>query len=333
MSRLSAVLIALTRGWTGWGLRLLVSVALLAWLLRQIQGGWEELGSVRVGDLWPAAAAFAASTVLGALQWTLILRRAGVGVSVARMQALYWIGLFFNNFLPSNVGGDVVKVADLAVDTGRWMRPLAGTLLDRMLGLNALVGVAFAGGLILGGSAPAGIPWWALALLALPTLGLSAALLSGRLGRMVVAVARRVLPRGSAKLEGIVGELAAYRADPAFVLRLALLAVVVQSLRVATHVAVAQAMGVPLTTETVLGLYVLVPILGVAIVLPLSFNGLGVREFVATRLMPEIGIGAPVAFALQVTTYFVQVGVSLVGGVIFAVLFLRGRLVRARPVS
>ena len=44
----------------------------------------------------------------------------------------------------------------------------------------------------------------------------------------------------------------------------------------------------------------------------------------ATRLMPQVGISAESALALQLMTYFVQVGVSLVGGVIFVVLFLQG---------
>ena len=57
---------------------------------------------------------------------------------------------------------------------------------------------------------------------------------------------------------------------------------------------------------------------------------LGVREFVAPRLMPEIGIGAESALAMQLVTYLVQVAVSLVGGVIFGVMLIQGRL-RLRP--
>ena len=48
--------------------------------------------------------------------------------------------------------------------------------------------------------------------------------------------------------------------------------------------------------------------LSAPMVLPISFNGLGVREFVATRLMPEVGIGAESALAMQLVTYLVQVG-------------------------
>lgn len=333
MSQLSRAIWWLVTGWRGWLLRVAVSAGLLWILVVQLRGGEMQLRSIRLSDLWLAALAFSLSTVLGAWQWTRILRHAGITVSARRMQALYWVGLFFNNFLPSNVGGDLVKVADLAVDTGRVVRPLAGTVLDRVLGLSALVSLAFLAGILLGGGAPAGIPWWALGSLVLPTLGLAAALLSSRMGRVMAAVARRTLPdRMARRVAGLLAELASYRARPWFVLQLAALAVVVQALRVATHLAVARAMGLVLSWETVLGLYVVVPILGVAIVLPLSFNGLGVREFAATRLMPDMGIPSASAFSLQVTTYFVQVAVSLVGGVIFVALLLRGRLMsRSNP--
>jgi hypothetical protein len=75
----------------------------------------------------------------------------------------------------------------------------------------------------------------------------------------------------------------------------------------------------------VLDFFVLIPLLGMAIVLPVSFNGLGVREWVATRLMPGIGIGAEDAFIMELATYLVQVSVSTVGGVLFLAKMASGR--------
>ncbi|RKZ11756.1 hypothetical protein DRQ32_05220, partial [bacterium] len=155
----------------------------------------------------------------------------------------------------------------------------------------------------------------------------SAALLSGRLGRFFLALLERLRGGpGSGRIASMLGELRTWRADKAFVLRVALLAFLVQSLRVLTHVMVASAMDIELDATRILQLYVLVPVLGVAVVLPISFNGLGVREFVATRLMPEVGIAAETALAMQLVTYLVQVAVSLVGGLVFVVMLLQGRL-------
>lgn len=309
--------------------RILLSLALVGWLLWANRGGFDQLRSIDPLRLWPAAAVFTMSTLLGAWQWTLILRRAGIRVPPARLQAMYWVGLFFNNFLPGNVGGDLVKISDVAVSTGRVAGAFAGTLLDRMVGLSALVCVAFLAAALLGDQTPAGLPWWALIILVSGVCLASATLLSGRLGRVLLATWTRLRGgRPSGRLAHLIEELRTWRADIPFVARIAVLALVVQSLRVLTHVMVCAAMELPLGTTQILQLYVLVPVLGVAVVLPISFNGLGVREFVATRLMPQIGIGAETALAMQLLTYLVQVAVSLVGGLVFAVMLIQGRLLR-----
>ena len=75
----------------------------------------------------------------------------------------------------------------------------------------------------------------------------------------------------------------------------------------------------------------LIPILGIAVVLPISLNGLGVRELVATQLMPQVGIAAPTAFTMQIVTYLVQVAVSVVGGLVLVWMMMTGRLTLRRP--
>jgi uncharacterized membrane protein YbhN (UPF0104 family) len=320
------------RSWALFILRTVISLALLGWLLHQLRGGLREVESIDLGSLVPAMGLFALSTVLGAVQWTLILRHAGITVPWTRLHQVYWVGLFCNNFLPSNVGGDIVKVADVAVASGRLTRTLAGTLLDRLLGLAALVSLAFVAGAWLGGRSPAGIPWWLLATIGVPVVGVSGALLSGRMGRFLVRSLRRMHLSGpGARVESLVLELQAYRSAPLFVLQLAGIALVVQTLRVLTHVLVAASMGISTELPVVLDLFVLVPILGIAVVLPISLNGLGVRELVATRLMPQVGIAAPTAFTMQIVTYLVQVAVSAVGGLVLVWMMMTGRLTVRRP--
>jgi uncharacterized protein (TIRG00374 family) len=300
-------------------LRLLVSLVLLGWLLHNLQGGWRRIQGLEILDLVPAATIFALSTVLGACQWALLLRRAGVPLPFGRLLRLYWIGLFFNNFLPSNVGGDLVKVADVKWTTGTASKAVAGTVLDRLLGLTALAGLGLIAAGFLGGPRPAGLPLWLLALTACGLALLAALLLSRRLGHLLASLAGRVRWAGMGpRVERLLAEFQVYRRRPAFLARVLALALLVQALRVLTHVFVARALGVTLDGSTLLGLYVLIPVLGVAIVLPVSFNGLGLRELIATRLLPGIGIGPEAAFALQITTWLVQVAVSGVGGVLFA---------------
>lgn len=315
------------RTWAFFFLRIAVSVALLWWLFTRLRGGIDRLGNLDLPALWPAAVLFAFSTVLGAAQWSLILRHVKLPVSKRRAHFLYWVGLFFNNFLPTNVGGDLVKVGDIALSQGSVLRPLAATLLDRLMGLLALVLWTLAASLALGaGRAPAGVPWWLLALAAAAVGGVLVVLLSRRLGTLLMAGVRRLAPPGRGKrLQALLAEFTAFRVAPWFLLRILVLALLVQSLRILTHVAVARSMGIPFTAARVVDFFVLIPLLGMAIVLPVSFNGLGVREWVASRLMPGVGIAAEDAFVMELATYLVQVAVSGVGGLLFLGKMASGR--------
>jgi len=108
------------------------------------------------------------------------------------------------------------------------------------------------------------------------------------------------------------------------------LALLVQFLRVGTHMVVARELGLGFGLQRGLEFLVLIPLLALAIVLPISFGGLGLREWVATRLMPQVGISAESAVVLQLSTYLVQVAVSLVGGLLLIWELARGRLLRRR---
>jgi uncharacterized protein (TIRG00374 family) len=311
--------------WWNLGLRVAVSVTLLLWLLHNLQGGWQKLQDVEPAHLAPAALVFVLSTILGALQWGLLLRHAGLPLSLGRLTRLYWVGLFFNNFLPSNVGGDLVKVADVSLSTGEMSRAVAGTILDRVIGLAALTALGLLAAL---SSSELRHPGLSVLLLSGVWLALAIAgalLLSRRASEQIARITDKLrMARLGERLRALMGEFPRYRRSPAFLTSIFLLALLVQFLRVLTHVFVAQALEIPMSMHLVLGLYLLVPVLGVAIVLPISFNGLGLRELIAIRLLPRIGIAAPEAFALQLTTYLVQVAVSGVGGLFFALRLVRG---------
>jgi len=93
----------------------------------------------------------------------------------------------------------------------------------------------------------------------------------------------------------------------------------VQFLRIMTHVFFALGIGLLLTGVQVLQLFVLVPMLGILIALPISIGGLGVREMAAGSLFVALGVVATTsdAVAMELGTWFVQVLVSLSGGVLF----------------
>jgi len=127
--------------------RPLVSIALLGALFWRLGGGdiWQT-----VTDADPLATGLAilltiAAVIVSAWKWQLLLRAVDQDVSLFRLSDAYLVGLFFNNFLPSNIGGDVARAHAIGRHTGRLgvvVASIAGERLLAGLALGATASVA-----------------------------------------------------------------------------------------------------------------------------------------------------------------------------------------------
>src|SRR5262245_65309027 len=119
--------------------QLAVTLALIALLFGRFD--WRKFQLVVLGTpLWFYLASFGVVLVwlgLYTLKWRLVLRAIGVEVPFARLIRQYLISLFFGNFLPTTIGGDVAKVYYLGRDAG-YVDVGASVVLDRFLGLLSL---------------------------------------------------------------------------------------------------------------------------------------------------------------------------------------------------
>jgi hypothetical protein len=88
-------------------------------------------------------------------------------------------------------------------------------------------------------------------------------------------------------------------------------------MRVLTHVLVGMAIGIPMTPLTVAQFFVFIPLLSLAMIPPITINGLGIREGLGILLFAEAGIVRTDAFVLEFATYIISVVVSLLGFVFF----------------
>lgn len=301
------------------GLKVVGTVVLVAFLLsrlplREIEAAFTH---PRWGWLGLSFVVYAVSAVLGAWQWALLLRAMGIAATWPELFRLYHIGLFFNNFLPANVGGDAWKILDLGARDGRRAGVLAATLLDRLIGLAALTLLAC---VAMGVAAVLGVPLPGVALALLPIgallFGVLAVLLSRRLGAILVEGARRL---GFERLAGPLGrftdDLGRLRPRVAWLNGIFALSAGIQLLRLVTHLAAAAGLGLALAPAAMLQMLVLIPLLALSLTLPISINGIGLRESVSASLLVWTGLAASQSVAMELAAYLVQVVYSLLGGV------------------
>ena len=94
------------------GAKVVISVALFAWLFHRVQWSNIVVTIERARPEWLAAAfgLLVLSNLFGAYQWNRLMRAVGIQLPFWKVCAYYHVGLFFNNFLPANVGGDLARI-------------------------------------------------------------------------------------------------------------------------------------------------------------------------------------------------------------------------------
>jgi len=300
-------------------LKVVVSVGLLWFVLARLT--WTEVSEALAAPRWEwlgaALVIYAISAAAGAVQWTWILHKAGLATPSREIRRLYFVGLFFNNFLPANIGGDAYKIVDLGRREGCPGRVFCATLLDRWLGLCALTVLASltAVGCVVAGI---GLPpvVWSLAGVLVLLAAVLAALISRRFTARVPRALRRLrLVTFAQQVETAAREFAVYRRSLPWLVRVFAFSVAVQAVRLAVHLAVAFGLRLDPTPQQALQLAVLVPLLALSLTLPVTVNGIGLRETISNALLVRAGLPANGVVAMEMTAFLVQIAVSLLGGV------------------
>src|SRR4030043_375462 len=122
-------------------LRLTISAVLIWFLFTRID--WRELFATFADvDVIAIILLLLFSVLLiltSVLKWYSLLRSKGINVSIIRLYGLYMVGYFFNNILPSSVGGDVIRMYELARKTKNQSESVASVFMERYIGMAALI--------------------------------------------------------------------------------------------------------------------------------------------------------------------------------------------------
>ncbi|RJP48023.1 MAG: UPF0104 family protein [Anaerolineaceae bacterium] len=273
-------------------LRWLVPLGLIGFLLSQIQ--WDEilplLSRVSWTSLLASALAFLLSQFIIAVRWQYLLRLQDIRIPLTRLTWLVLVGAFASNFLPTTVGGDVVKMAAVVQGQPKRAVAVASVAADRLFNLAAMF-FWLPSALTLG--------WWS------PLLETGAAS-SSALTRMPF------VEKTWSRVKRVFEAGRAWFTSP----RTVMVALIWSWLSIgASFVSfwiVTTALGISVTFWQAAGVAV---ISYFAALLPISVNGLGLMEGSVTALLVTQGASLEQGVAAAVLIRFVTLAVSLLGGV------------------
>ena len=306
--------------WRHPAVRILGSAAILGLLFTVLPFG-ELLAALRRVPrmVWPAALLiYMCLHLIGVVKWRLLINAAGAGLSLPQAARCYYWGLFGNTFLPSIVGGDVVR-AGMAFRLVRSKSALLlGSLIDRLLDIVGLAFVAGIGALL----SPRALDPQSRRIF----LGLFALLALGGIGALVALAMvpmRRVPFRIRRKLVLVRRAVRATAARPSTLVAAFLLGATLQSLLVVLNWWLGIVCGIDIPVYVWLFVWPLAKISGL---LPVTQGGIGVREAAQATLFAPFGVSAVLAVAVGLIFEAVIIAGGLLGGLVAIVL---GRLDRA----
>jgi len=279
--------------------------------LRQV---WRVVSQASWQHLALAWVLYQAGILVRSYRWQELLRANDAEISFLVLVKLYYVGTFFNSFLPTGFGGDVIKMYELSRGGADGEVAVSTVLADRVVGLAALFAMAL---LVIPFSldlAPASVILVLVGIIIVFVLAISLlyskrliSLLTSRIGLL-----RRVMQK-----PGIAAFYASLDRYTWRAIRKALAASLLFNISIiAVYYMLGLAVGVHIS---ILYYFIFIPIISSVMVLPISVSGLGVREGGYVLLFGQAGVGQPLAVAMSLLYYGLNLVTGAAGGFVYLI--------------
>lgn len=297
-------------------LRVAVSGLLLAYLIRlsafnEIARAFSRIDPLHLLTFFLL---YFLSVSLQSFRWKLLLRAWDISQRFAALFRWIMAGLFFNNFLPGSLGGDAYRLYAGGRDTGKVEDVAATIFFERVLSYGSLVTLGLGALSMRFDLRSDWLFWLLLGGVFLVFAGIMAVSTLPAFGRWMEAFAGRFPFAERLRLKDWVHSFRFKARHPGLLAGVFLISFLIQFADVFAFRLVASALQLPVKLGDLL---LFVPLLYLAILLPLSFNGIGVRESVFVIFASAWGITSADAVAFSLTVFALNLAGSLVGGLIY----------------
>lgn len=301
------------------GLKLTVSIALLALLLSRIdlQAIGTLFRSLRISIFFGSILLYLVAQLLSTVRWRCLLQAEKIYLPFWRLILLYYEGMFFNLMLPTAIGGDLVRGYQVSRLTDRREASLASILVERLSGFVALAIIACIAIIPVYAHVSDPLIVWLTAGSAAGMVALIASLLSDRLQALFLRLLHGIgLGRFHDAVHRLYEAIQQYWTHRSALLSALGLSLVLQSLVITIFYLISLALNL---SVPFLYFFLFVPLMSVISMLPISIAGLGLREGSAVYLFTKVGLDAAGALSLSLLWFAVTALCSGLGGIVFLV--------------
>jgi len=288
-------------------IKLAVSSALIVYLFSIVDFGetFSRFKTIDSRFILAALALLIVQVAVSALKWKLILRSDGLDTPYLRLLNAYYIGNFLSLFLPSSFGGDIYRVYALSADNRSLGKTTSSVLFDRLTGLFALLTIALIGYVSMPDTK------FDMVFVALYLLGLVS---------FWLCTSQRAVTALQASSIGIIRKLAVllesfrtYRRDLSTLWKVIAISMFFQFMIVVINKIYALALSIDISLGELL---VIIPLVYLTEVLPISINGIGVRDSAFVFFYVMLGYTKEEGLAVALLVLAMRYVSGLVGGVV-----------------
>lgn len=299
-------------------LRLLISIGvclfLFWWMKDKIANTFTTLKMTNLRLLSIAFGVNLLGIMVCSARFKIVLVAQKIYFSLIEATKLTFIGVFFNNFLPTSVGGDVVKGYYASQKTGRTLESFSAVVADRFVGLLTFVLIGFISLTFLGKYIDNRIKWPTLIMFSIVFLFLFVLLNKTLLKKIDFILNKIPFLRKESRLQRLSVILENYKKNRRIICNAIAFSLIGQALYIITTYLLAKSLSLSIPLKM---FFLFLPIISVVSMLP-SLNGLGVREGAYIYLFGSI-IRPENALALSFLWIAVLMGSSIIGAIIYII--------------
>lgn len=278
---------------------------------------WQAMASADPRLLILAFTLHIVGYLLCSWRWQLLIKAQGASVGLVPLAASYMVGIFFNNFLPGVMGGDIVRASDTARPLRSFTKSALTLFVERLTGMAALLILAFFALCLIGWDALGNdnIVWILGAVAGLIAL-IALILFNPRLQKAIrYLLSFPFMSRILRIAQGIHHAAEAFRGNKQVIAWCVLISVLFQINVIFHYFLIGHALEIPVAWYYY---FIIIPISLLILMIPASINGIGLREQVFVYFFAQFGVSAAYSISLAWIAFGMVLLQAILGGIVFA---------------
>ena len=301
-------------------IKFLISAGLIYWILRgtNFNDIFTAMGNA---NFLLVALSFSLHFIgyyVSAVRWKLLLEAQGVKTKISYLIKSYIVSTFFNHLLPSTFGGDTVRAYDSYKAGKSKSGAIAVIFVDRFLGLFTLMFFALTATLFAGeitSKVPYLFLWVIIGFLLMVLVVLIIFFPTKKLSELVSKIKIPFSAKLQRILEKIIEAFWTFKGQKKVLFKALGLSLILQTNVITYYFLIASSLGLNIPFYN---FFLIVPLSIFIMMLPISINGIGLRENTFFFFLSAFAIMKPEAIAFAWIEYGILLFQGVLGGIVYA---------------